>query len=734
MSDAAVQAAEVKGEAAAVKLPSLTTRVEWYEDWEEQTRDNRKEQSLDCDYHHNKQWTREEVADLNERRQPVLTKNRIARKINSIIGDEIEKRVDPCARPRNPQQDADGARAMTDMLRFIEEQQEFDYCRSSVFKDILVPGIGGSIKEVYEDEGEVKDRLRHIEWNNLAYDPHSRAADFGDARWLAFVAWMDLDDAIEEFPDAKEELKKVATKGDSTAGDDTTTSDIPKGWIDQKRKRIKLVEMYLRDGRDWNASDCYKCVFTDNVDIVPPVKTEFLNEKRTRSVRPLSMMSAYVDGDGMRYGLVRQLRSPQDEINKRSSKALHLLSVNNTTSEDGAIPDPDKFAEERAKPDGNAIVAPGALSNPNGPAFIEHNNMELAQGQLQLLQEAKNDIDSIGPSAATIPELPNSSSGRAFLARQKAALKELGEVFDNLRRWSISVFHLDWLSARLWKTEEQWLRVTDDQELDGYRFTAINQKMTRAQRLQELMKKVPPPPPAKAVAIAAGNLAPVVMAQAQQIQQQRGQQVQAQLQQAQQLAQAGQLPPEQLQRMQAQAEQMNSPEAAIEIIASLPIMQEQITVNQVDQMLVDIVIEDVPETSILADEQFDTMATLLPVVAQGRPDLAPTWIKLMIQASTLPDKRELLKELDKGPDPQQMKLQQQNQQLQMALQQATIAVEQTKAQLQQAQTEKTTVETQLLPAKTQAEVESKQAQSISHAANAGARTGAFNGSNPPSSL
>jgi len=37
--------------------------------------------------------------------------------------------------------------------------------------------------------------------------------------------------------------------------------------------------------------------------------------------------SAFVDRDGGRYGAARQLLDVQDEINKRRSKALHLMSV-----------------------------------------------------------------------------------------------------------------------------------------------------------------------------------------------------------------------------------------------------------------------------------------------------------------------------------------------------------------------------------------------------------------------
>ena len=51
----------------------------------------------------------------------------------------------------------------------------------------------------------------------------------------------------------------------------------------------------------------------------------------------LFFQSAYVDRDNNRYGFVRELIPLQDEVNKRRSKALHLMSVNQLHYEDGAV-------------------------------------------------------------------------------------------------------------------------------------------------------------------------------------------------------------------------------------------------------------------------------------------------------------------------------------------------------------------------------------------------------------
>jgi hypothetical protein len=432
------------------------------------------------------------------------------------------------------------------------------------------------------------------------------------------------------------------------------------------------------------------------------------------------MLSCYVDAENRRYGVVRPLISPQDEINKRSSKALHQLSVYGVIAERDVSRDPEKLLAELAKPDGYAEVEPGTLQE--GRLQVRE-GMQLAAGQMQLLQEAKQDIDTIGPSSSTLPDMPNGVSGRAFLARQQAASQELGPIFDQLRSWSLRIFALDWMCIRTYWTDEKWLRVTDDQELTGYRFTALNQRMTRADRLQSLLEKDTELDPRKALGIAAGTFASIVErdigVQVAQLSQQ--------MQQAMGMAQqTGQPPPPELMAM---AQQMQDPKFLVSLALRHPLMQEPITVNQVDQMLVDIVLDEAPDTAILAQEEFATLTELLPTVAQARPDIAPKLVSLMVRASSLPDKRELMKLLEEQPDQGQAQAQQQVQQLGMALQQANVKVAETQAELNHARaaSEAVKVQTagetlQIDAARAQSEVKRNEAAALKDATHAGANT------------
>ncbi len=645
-------------DAPAVDLPTLDDMLELYETAAEAAVENNKLCRRDRDYKDGKQWSDEDLAALALRNQPAIVKNRIAKKVNFVLGEEIAKRIDPVAKPRTPKHE-DDSRAMTDALRYIADEQKFNQVRSAVFHDMLVYGMGGAVKTYNAETG--KHELTHVEWDRIVRDPHSRKLDASDALHLDIVVWYDLADAIADFPDSANDVR-AAVGNESVGNPDSTTDDTPRTWIDRKRKRVKVVEHYQRVGANW-----YVATFTKGALLKKPERTDIMDERGEHSVCSFKVALCYIDQEGNPYGIVRGLISGQDELNKRASKALHLLSVNRVIAERDVIRHPQKFQQELAKPDGYNEVEPGALVE--GRIKVD-TGIELAAAHVSLMEQAKQDLDTIGPSASMLPGAP-ATSGREVLARSRAASQELGSAFDSLRNWTLSIVELDWLCARQNWTDEKWIRVTDDNETAGYRFVGLNRPMTRAARLQELLAKPQPPPLPKALDFAANEDGRVVLQQVEQIAK----------------IQSQGMPPQD----PKQAEQQ-----LVALIMQHPLMQLQTIANHVAEIDIDIVLDEAPDTAILAEEQFETLTKLAPTIVQARQDMAPKIARMILQSSSLPNKRELLNEWDKPPD-------QHAQQLQQA--QQALAIEELKQQvaLLAAQVQKTQADAQLSAAKAQSE-------------------------------
>jgi hypothetical protein len=75
-------------------------------------------------YYHGDQWTEAEIAVLQRRKQPVVTSNRIERKINAVVGIVEKLRQDPKAYARTPQHEQ-GADVATAVMRYCLDNNDW---------------------------------------------------------------------------------------------------------------------------------------------------------------------------------------------------------------------------------------------------------------------------------------------------------------------------------------------------------------------------------------------------------------------------------------------------------------------------------------------------------------------------------------------------------------------------------------------------------------------------------
>lgn len=436
----------------------LAKLVRGFEDWLDATKDARDEAETARDYYDGEQWTEEERAKLNARRQPVVTDNMLKDKIEYVIGLELATRADPKAYPRNPA-DEEAAEAATDALRYIGDRADFQQLKSDVAENIFIEGFGGA--EVYVRRDDIV--VKRNRWERCYYDPHSSEKDFSDAGYLGTFVWLDVEDAQARWPQAEfwDVVSRDIGSADGSDADRPRTS--PGNFVDRRRKRVRILETYCREGGVW-----YRARWTYAGFIEPYGASPWLDEDGTPE-HPYCWMAAYVDRENNRYGVVRRYRDLQDEINHRRSRALHLLNTNRVVMEDGAVDDIERTRREAAKAD-------GVIVHRTGMEFELLTNSDLAAGQTALLAEARQALAVTGPKAMS--NSSPSQSGRAKEIDRQSDVLELGRLFDQLRYFQRQVYRKSWNRVRQFWTAERWVRVTDDES--RIKFVALNKPLTVA--------------------------------------------------------------------------------------------------------------------------------------------------------------------------------------------------------------------------------------------------------------
>jgi hypothetical protein len=459
----AIPRPEVKVDAiplATVDTLTLPDCVRMFEEAIEASQTARELSERDRDFYDGKQITEAEASELKKRGQPEVVLNMMRQKINFLIGLEKQQRTKPKAMPRTPVHEND-AHACSDALKYVVDKEEYQKIRSRIWKNMLVEGSAACCVTVApKPDGTGMDvKLRYYAWDRFFADPHSSHEDFSDAGYLGTVLWMDESDALAMYgADAQDAIDVTLTSAvESTTYDDKPAWTI---WADRKRKRIRVVQMWIKRAGEWYFAEFTKGGF------LKTGPSPYVNEEG-RTDCEIIAQSAYVDRENNRYGEAREMISPQEEINKRRSKSLHILNTSQVVTEEGAVIDEERARREAARPDGWITLNPGMSDK-----FRFETKGEMANGQFKLLEHTMNVFQLMGANAAMQGNAGDEASGRAILASQQGGMIQTASILDNLRDFDVRIYKTIWNRIRQYWDGPMWVRVTDDER--NIRFVGIN--------------------------------------------------------------------------------------------------------------------------------------------------------------------------------------------------------------------------------------------------------------------
>jgi hypothetical protein len=345
------------------------------------------------------------------------------------------------------------------------------------------------------------------------------------SRYVFHAPWVDLANLKMLFPDKAKEIEdqydemagNVKEDWSSTFWDEATIVEMEtralggRQWADAERHRVRPVKMWYTqlelgwfsifpDGRVVEFSDDkksfhymepnqqYELVTAAQETVRAVVKKMYsctfmgmLELQRAPSPFPhdqfpLIPFVGYLDRYKFPFGVPRQLRGQDEEVNKRRSMALAMLRSRRVKVEenvvDGGRAELQNLYDEANKLDGFLVVKEGKLDR----IQIEE-GAQLSQFQIRLLEQSEREIKEIaGPGIEQSETAGKVHSGKALERRAQTTATISAPLFENLRR-SQGLMGEQVISniQGVWKGEKV-LRLTD-RTTGADQFVEINKRM-----------------------------------------------------------------------------------------------------------------------------------------------------------------------------------------------------------------------------------------------------------------
>ena len=462
-----------------------------------------------CDaFYQGEQWDQTDVSMLDAEGRPALTINTILPTINTVLGEQSTRRADIQFKPRRGG-DEEVAQTLNKLYMQIADNNKLDWIEQQVFSDGLIMDGRGyfDVRMDFSDHVEGEIRITAKDPLDILIDPDAKEYDPKHWNEIFETKWMTLDEIEEMYGTKKaEELQFIAENGNSFGRDsveyeetrygDTESMDDYLGastYDEDEYRNVKALRVIERQHKRITRVQCLVDPDTGDQRPVP----EAWNDRKAKSFAKkynLTLISkiqkkvrwtvtcdkvvlhddwapyagftivpyfAYFRR-GRPFGMVRNLLSPQEQLNKISSQELHIV---NTTANSGWMVEsvslvgmtPDDLEEHGAET--GLVIEYARGTNP--PAKIQANT--IPTGLDRISQKAAANIQAIsGINESMLGTDSAEVSGIAIRAKQNRGAIMIQVPLDNLRKTRHYLAEKILELIQTFYTEQRIIQVTNE--------------------------------------------------------------------------------------------------------------------------------------------------------------------------------------------------------------------------------------------------------------------------------
>lgn len=496
-------------------IPDIDNLINWVYEAQSAHTDWRAQSWEDAEMADGLQWTASEIQKAKAKRIKPLTINRTFPVLNYLHGYFLNNKVDITAKGRT-KSDTDLGLVVSEGIKFVLDQNKGQHLFSRAFKQQIVSGFGCLSVGFNSDPREEHIAIRHHNWYSIWWDQYATPwMDKSECRFVYTQDWTDLEDVIALFPEKKKELEEIYSSlaSNMSINDFSIYSnnliiddieDYKRGtsnWVDPNRTRVNPVEMWypilvdvlyaiMPSGyavelpEDMDPEDQLRIITQADKVVQSVVKkmrvTTFLDQLILQDTMspyahdqyPFVPFISYLDRYDFPFGVPRQIKEQDKEVNSRRSMGLALMNGRRVTMEKGAVEDPERTYHEANRFDGMIITKNDKIDRVKVDELTA-----LAPGQMSLLEQSEKEIQEIsGTIGDTLRAQAPTRSGRAFDSQKETTAVMIASIIDNTRfaqhrlgELITSLIQNTWTGRRV-------MRITDSLT-SAERFITINEEI-----------------------------------------------------------------------------------------------------------------------------------------------------------------------------------------------------------------------------------------------------------------
>ena len=483
------------------------------------------EMARKCDaYYQGEQWDEMDVAELDSAGRPALTINTILPTINTILGEQSNRRADVKFKPRRNTNN-ETAEVLTKLYMQIADNNKLDWLEQQVFSDGLIMDGRGyfDVRVDFSDHIEGEVRITAKDPLDILIDPDAKNADPKTWNEVFETKWMTLDE-IEEMYGKKQadKLRFIAENGNSYGSDSIEYHETRFGDTDEHDdffgaghpdddgyRNVKALRVIERQYKKIGRVKCFIDPETGDKRNAPEAWSETkckkfakeygltLMEKMVKKVRWTVTCDKVVLHDawspykeftivpffcyfrrGRPFGVVRNLLSPQEQLNKIASQELHIV---NTTANSGWMVESGSLVgmtsddlEEHGAETGLVLEYARGTTPP-----VKIGANQIPTGLDRISQKAAQNIKTIsGVNDSMLGSDSAEVSGVAIQAKQNRGAVMIQVPLDNLRKTRQYLAEKILEVVQVFYSERRVIQITNDNDPLQLRETIIINDVT----------------------------------------------------------------------------------------------------------------------------------------------------------------------------------------------------------------------------------------------------------------